>query len=68
MWQLTTANYYAGSGCTGAALDKVSTGGLELTWGQLVLQMDESCRVASRYVEKIFSTTFDSELLTSDRR
>ncbi len=67
MWKITTANYYAGSGCTGAALDRVSTGGLELTWEQLVLQMDESCRVASRYVEKIFSAAFESELLGTER-
>lgn len=67
MWKITTANYYAGSGCTGAALDRVSTGGLELTWEQLVLQMDESCQVASRYVEKIFSAAFESELLGTER-
>ena len=68
MWKITTANYYAGSGCTGTALERVNAGGLKLTWEQLVTQMDESCRIASRYVENIFSTAFDAELLASDGR
>jgi hypothetical protein len=67
MWKITTANYYAGSGCTGTALDRIAARGAELTWDQLVVQLDEGCRAASRYVENIFNTTFDSELLGSER-
>lgn len=68
MWMITTANYYAGSGCTGAALERINAGGLRLTWDQLVTQMDESCQVASHYVQNIFKTTFDSELLASEQK
>jgi hypothetical protein len=62
MWKISTGNYYAGSGCIGMALDRISAFNLNLTWEQVIGEMDPSCQLASRYVDRIFSTAFDSNL------
>ena len=59
MWMISTANYYAGSGCIGTALQAIHDDALQLTWEQIIAHMDGDCEVSARYVQKIFSTDFN---------
>ena len=54
MWEISTANYYAGSGCIGGALQKVNDGGQPLSWETLITQMNGECKLAGEYVQKVF--------------
>jgi hypothetical protein len=54
MWKLTIGNYYAGSGCTGAALQAVANTDVQLTWDNAVQNLRGNCQIASMYVERVF--------------
>lgn len=57
MWKMTTGNYHSGSGCLGSALQRINDASLQLTWEQVISQMDGECKISSEYVEKVFGAT-----------
>ena len=57
MWKIATGNYYAGAGCTSRALRNISEANAVLTWDEMVSRMDENCKPASVYVEKVFGSS-----------
>ena len=53
MWKITIGNYNAGSGCVGTALQTLVENNLDLTWQQVVAQMNGTCKNAGDYVDKV---------------
>jgi hypothetical protein len=54
MWKITIGNYYAGSGCTGAALQVIANTDTQLNWGTVVQNLRGDCQIAGMYVERVF--------------
>jgi hypothetical protein len=57
MWMITIGNYYAGSGCTGQALQALNDAGKPFTWEGLIAQMQGDCKNATIYVQKVFGAS-----------
>lgn len=53
MWLLSVANYHAGSGCVGNALQLTANANLPLTWGQISKGLEPGCRGAVEYVDQV---------------
>lgn len=57
LWKITTGNYYAGAGCVSRAINQIANQELELTWDELVIQMDDNCKPAGKYVDRVFGAS-----------
>jgi hypothetical protein len=53
LWKLTLANYNAGSGCLGDALDATQIAKQELTWENISTHFSPACEAAVGYVNDI---------------
>lgn len=53
MWKFTLANYNAGPGCLGNALDAATGNGLALTWENVSSFLEPACQGAINYVDDI---------------
>ena len=53
LWKFTLANYNAGPGCLGNALDATTGAGQELTWENVSSYLEPACQGAINYVESI---------------
>jgi len=53
LWKLTLANYTAGSGCVGDAIDQTNSEGLALTWENLSSTLKINCPSGVDYVDAI---------------
>ena len=53
MWKMAIANYYAGSGCLGSALNASINEEYPLKWDALVGYLDETCAIADDYVTRV---------------
>jgi len=53
LWKLTLANYNAGSGCVGDALDATMTSKQTLTWENISTHFSPACQTAVEYVNDI---------------
>jgi len=54
MWKITTANYYAGSGCIGDAVTDLIKAGDNLTWDNITWNLSSGCSRAESYVRQSF--------------
>jgi len=54
MWKMTTANYYAGSGCMGDAITDLLENGEKLTWDNITWNLSSGCSRAEGYVRQGF--------------
>ena len=54
MWKITTANYYAGSGCIGDAVTDLIGDDKKLTWDNITLYLSAGCSRAESYVRQSF--------------
>jgi hypothetical protein len=54
MWKITTANYYAGSGCIGDAITDLIESGDVLTWDNITWNLTSGCSRAESYVRQSF--------------
>lgn len=57
LWKIATGNYYAGAGCVSRAINQIANQELDLTWVELVNQMDENCKPAGVYVDRVFGAS-----------
>jgi hypothetical protein len=55
MWKLTIGNYYAGSGCSGAALKVIAENDSSVTWEEVTRNMWGDCENAAMYVDRVFT-------------
>jgi hypothetical protein len=53
LWKFTLANYNAGPGCIGNALDATQGESLPLTWENVSMRLEPACQGAIPYVEQI---------------
>jgi hypothetical protein len=53
LWKLTLANYNAGPGCLGDALDGTTSAGEDLTWENISTHFSPACQGAVNYVNDI---------------
>lgn len=53
MWEITVANYHAGSGCVGYGMQAVATAGQSLSWTNVVARMLGGCRSSEDYVNEV---------------
>lgn len=53
LWRITLANYNAGSGCVGDAIEAAIANGSDLTWDNIRNYLDIGCRGAIEYVDTI---------------
>ena len=53
LWKFTLANYNAGPGCLGNALDATRGEGQPLTWENVSMRLEPACQGAIPYVEQI---------------
>jgi len=53
LWKLTLANYNAGPGCLGDALDGTTSANQDLTWENISTHFSEGCQSAVNYVNSI---------------
>jgi hypothetical protein len=53
LWKFTLANYNAGPGCLGNALDATSGADQELTWENVSSRLELGCQAAINYVDAI---------------
>ncbi|MCG2783899.1 MAG: hypothetical protein L6461_02225 [Anaerolineae bacterium] len=55
MWMMTIANYYAGSGCLGNALNASLNETYPLKWQTLAGYLEETCAIADAYVDRVIN-------------
>lgn len=56
LWKFTLANYNAGPGCLGEALEQTLAEAMPLTWEQVSARLDPACQGAMDYVDSIART------------
>ncbi len=55
MWKLSIANYHAGSGCVGTAMQTAWDNGDDMVWEKVYPNLLGGCMGAVEYVESVFS-------------
>lgn len=55
MWKLSVANYHAGSGCVGTAMQTTWDNGDDMIWEKVYPNLLGGCMGAVEYVESVFS-------------
>jgi hypothetical protein len=53
MWSLSVANYHAGSGCIGGAMQAAAATHQPMTWNQIAQNLEPACQVAVDYVNQV---------------
>jgi len=54
MWKLTIANYHAGSGCVGTAMQSAGDNGHDMVWDEIAPYLLGDCQGAVGYVDSVF--------------
>ncbi len=55
MWALSVANYHAGSGCIGGAMQTAASLKQSMAWDQVAQNLEPACQVAIDYVNQVMS-------------
>ncbi len=53
MWALSVANYHAGSGCIGGAMQAAAAHRQSMTWDQIAQNLEPVCQMAVDYVNQV---------------
>ncbi len=55
MWALSVANYHAGSGCVGGAMQTAASLKQPMAWDQVAQNLEPACQVAIDYVNQVLA-------------